>query len=313
MTPRATGLLLLLFTALGWGSNWPLLKLLLGEMPPLAARSWAGLAAAALFASAALTLRIPLRVPRRLWGRLALAALLNVTAWMGFATLGLTWLATSEAAIIAYTMPVWTALLAWPVLGDRPTLRRIAGLALGLASIGMLFAGRGLELGLAKLPGMALVLPAALLFALGSVLSKRFPLPMHPVSAVAWQVGLGSLPLWLLSLGFEDVAWAAISPQGWFCLGWMALVALGLAYLSWFGALARLPASTATLGTLLTPVVGVVGAGLFLGEPLGLREWAALACTLLGVALAVGGGRGAEAGEPRRAVLPENIERRRLT
>jgi drug/metabolite transporter (DMT)-like permease len=113
---------------------------------------------------------------------------------------------------------------------------------------------------------MALMLAAALLFALGSVMAKRFPLPMHPAAAVAWQVGLGCLPLWLLSLAVEEVRWAAISPQGWFFLGWMALVALGLAYLTWFGALARLPASTATLGTLLTPVVGVLGAGLSWGS-----------------------------------------------
>jgi drug/metabolite transporter (DMT)-like permease len=187
------------------------------------------------------------------------------------------------------------------VLGERPTGQRVAGLALGLVGVGVLFAGRGLELGLAKLPGMALMLAAALLFALGSVMAKRWPLPMHPAAAVTWQVGLGCLPLWLLSLAIEEVRWAEISPQGWFFLGWMALVALGLAYLTWFGALARLPASTATLGTLLTPVVGVLGAGLFLGEPLGLREWSALGCTLLGVALAVGGtppGMRAE-GKPR--------------
>jgi drug/metabolite transporter (DMT)-like permease len=160
-------------------------------------------------------------------------------------------------------------------------------MALGLASIGVLFAGRGLEFGMAKLPGMTLVLAAALLFALGAVLAKRYPLPMHPVAAVTWQVGLGCLPLWLLSPFIEEVRWAELSFQGWFFLGWMTLVALGLAYLTWFGALARLPASTATLGTLLTPVIGVLGAGLFLGEPLGLREWLALAFTIIGVALAV--------------------------
>ena len=294
MTPRATGLVLLLLTALGWGSNWPMLKLLLAEMPPLAARAWAGMAAAAMFALGAWALRIPLAVPRRLWGRLAVAALLNVTAWMGFATVGLLWLKASEAAILAYTMPVWTALLAWPVLGDRPSRQRVAGMALGLASVTVLMAGRGLEFGLSKLPGMSMVLMAALLFALGSVLAKRFPLPMHPAAAVAWQVGLGCFPLLLASFAMEEVAWAALSPQAWFFLAWMAVVALGLAYLCWFGALARLPASTATLGTLLTPVVGVIGAGLFVGEPLGLREWAALGCTVVGVALAVRAG-----GEPR--------------
>jgi drug/metabolite transporter (DMT)-like permease len=264
-----------------------MLKLLLDEMPPLAARSWAGMAAALLFALGAFALRIPLGVPRRLWGRLALASALNVTAWMGFSTVGLLWLKASEAAIVAYTMPVWAAILAWPLLGEKPSPQRVLGMALGLASIGVLFAGRGLEFGMAKLPGMTLVLAAALLFALGAVLAKRYPLPMHPVAAVTWQVGLGCLPLWLLSPFIEEVRWAELSFQGWFFLGWMTLVALGLAYLTWFGALARLPASTATLGTLLTPVIGVLGAGLFLGEPLGLREWLALAFTIIGVALAV--------------------------
>jgi drug/metabolite transporter (DMT)-like permease len=292
VTPRAIGLLLLLLTALGWGSNWPMLKLLLAEMPPLAARSWAGMAAAALFALGASALGIPLAVPRRFWGRLAVASLLNVTAWMGFATVGLLWLRASEAAILAYTMPVWTALLAWPVLGDRPSGQRVAGMALGLGSVAVLMAGRGIEFGLAKLPGMALVLLAALLFALGSVLAKRYPLPMHPAAAVTWQVGLGCLPLWLLSFVVEDVPWTSLSAEAWFFLVWMAVVALGLAYLCWFGALARLPASTATLGTLLTPVVGVIGAGIFVGEPLGLREWGALGCTVVGVALAVRAGDG---------------------
>jgi probable blue pigment (indigoidine) exporter len=55
------------------------------------------------------------------WGRLAVAAVLNVTSWSGLAPLSLFWLDASEAAIIAYTMPVWATVLAWPVLGERPT------------------------------------------------------------------------------------------------------------------------------------------------------------------------------------------------
>ena len=50
-----------------------------------------------------------------------LAALLNVTGWMVLMGLALLWLPASEAALIAYTMPVWASLLAWPVLGERPT------------------------------------------------------------------------------------------------------------------------------------------------------------------------------------------------
>jgi drug/metabolite transporter (DMT)-like permease len=286
VSPRNTGLLLLVLTGLGWGSNWPAMQLLLREMPPLAARSYAGIASALIFGAGALAFGIQLRVPRPLWGRLVLSSLLNVTAWMGLATVGLLWLSAAEAATLAYTMPVWAALLAWPILGERPSVAKLLALALGIGGVVILFAGRGLDVGLAKLPGMLLLLGAAMLFALGAVLAKRYPLPMHPVAAMVWQVGLGCLPLLLLSPFLETVRLDELSPLGWFLMGWMAIVALGIAYLAWFGALARLPASTATIGTLLVPIVAVLATGLLLGEPLGLREWAALGFTLAGVLLA---------------------------
>jgi drug/metabolite transporter (DMT)-like permease len=205
---------------------------------------------------------------------------------LGLAWVGLLWLRAAAAATLAYTMPVWAALLAWPVLGERPTLTKLAALVLGIGGVAILFTGRGLDAGLEKLPGMLMLLAAAMLFALGAVLAKRYPLPMHPVAAMVWQVGLGCLPLLLLSPLLETVRLADLSPLGWFLMGWMAIVALGIAYLAWFGALARLPASTATIGTLLVPIVAVVSTGLLLGEPLGLREWGALALTLASVLLA---------------------------
>jgi drug/metabolite transporter (DMT)-like permease len=286
MTPRMTGLLFLLAAATGWGLNWPMLKLLLEELPPLAARSWGGVAAALGFALYARAAGIPLAVPRPLWRRLLFYSGTNVAAWMGLTTIGLVWLRASEGAITAYTMPIWTTLLAWLVLKDRLDAGRLAGLALGIAGVTLLFAGRGVEVGIAKLPGMALVLAAAFLFGLGTVLSKRWPLPLHPVQAVAWQMLLGCGPLLVLSILFEEAHPARLSGQGWLFLLYMAAVPLGLSYVFWFAALKRLPAATAAIGTLVAPVIGVLGAGLVLGEPLGLREAGALAATLAGVALA---------------------------
>ena len=68
---------------------------------------------------------------------------------------------------------------------------------------------------------------------------------------------------------------------------YMTLGPMGLCYLTWFAALQRLPASTAALGTLTVPVMGVIAAALVLGEPLGAREVVAAALTLGGVALAI--------------------------
>jgi probable blue pigment (indigoidine) exporter len=286
---RWHGLGLLAFAVIGWGSNWPPLKLLLQEIPPMAARAWPGLAAALLLALVVRASGTSLRVPPGLWGRLFLAGLLNITAWMGLAALSLGWLSASEGAIVAYTMPVWAALLAWPVLGERPTPRRLAALALSMAGVVLVIAGKGVDIGLAKLPGVALALAGCSLFALGTVMTKRWPLAMPAGASVAWQIGLGMLPLLVATLVFDRPDWGAVSTFGWVSMAYMAALPLCLCYLAWFAALRRLPAGLATQGTLLAPVVSVLGAAIFLGEPFGVREVASLGMVLGGVVLAVRG------------------------
>jgi len=127
------------------------------------------------------------------------------------------------------------------------------------------------------------------LFSLGTVITKRWPLGLPPTSSTVWQVGIGITPLAVLALMFDSPALGSLSPGGWALIANGGVFALGLCYLSWFAALRRLPASLASLGTLVTPMVGVAGAAVFLGDPFGLREIAALTLTLSGVAFAVRG------------------------
>ena len=115
------GLVFLAITSVGWGFNWPVTKYLIGEIPPLTLRGVTGVVGALLLAALAIVSRQGLRVMPGQWPRLVMAAILNVTGWMVLMGLALLWLPASEAALIAYTMPVWAAMLAWPVLGERPT------------------------------------------------------------------------------------------------------------------------------------------------------------------------------------------------
>jgi drug/metabolite transporter (DMT)-like permease len=280
---------LLVLTTLGWGLNWPAMKLLLAEWPVLTTRGTAGAMGFAMLLAVALLRRESLSVPRPLWPRLLVASLLNVTAWMGLASFSLLWLSAAEATIVCYTMPVWAALMAWAVLGERPGPARIAGLLLALSGLALLVLGHGVAVGLEKAPGVALGLGSAILFSLGTVTTKRWPLGLPPTSSTVWQVGLGILPLAVLAAVFDRPDVGALSAMNWALLAYGGVFALGLCYLSWFAALRRLPASLASLGTLLTPMVGVASAALFLGEPFGLREASALALTLSGVGLAMRG------------------------
>lgn len=286
------GYLLLLVTVSGWGLNWPLIKIILREWPPLLARGTSSLAAALALAALALASGASLAVPRDERLRLAATAFTNVTAWMGGATVALSWLSVAEGALLVYTMPIWAMLLAWPIRGERPSLRGAAGLALGLAGLAILFSGGGAAAGhdlaglSTKLPGIALALGAATLFALGTVAS-RTPSRVAPVPYVAWQVGLGSLPMFVGWALFEGRQAGPLSPGGFGSLLYMAAIPMGACYLTWFAALKRLPAPVAAGSMLLVPIVGVCSAALVLGEPLGPRQGAALILVLSGVLLSL--------------------------
>lgn len=283
---RRIGLLCLLGTSVGWGVNWPAMKVLLEQLPPLFARGSAGLTAALVLALVAALRGESLRVPRPLYGRLLAASLTNVFAWMGFATLSLRWLNAGQAAMLVYTMPVWVTLLAWPLAGQRPTARASVGLLVCMAGLWVLLGARQTPLGTHMLIGVGFALASALLFAIGTVALRPLT-ELAPIPNLAWQLGLGCAPMVLIGVLWEHPQLARVDATGWVLLAYMTAVPMGLCYLSWFAALRRLSPTTASMGTLLTPVVGVFAAAAALDEPLGARELTALVLTLGGVALAL--------------------------
>ena len=242
------GLMFLAITSIGWGFNWPVTKFLLAELPPL-------------------TLR-------------------GVTGVLGAVLLALLWLPASEAALIAYTMPVWASIIAWPVLGERPTVLRTLGLVMAFAGLGSIMGGNGIAASAEKAPGIIMVLVGAFGFALGTVLSKKYPIQLPPLTAAAWQIGIGCLPISIVGLLIETTDLSKVTPLGWWLLVYSVVGQFCIAYVSWFAALARLPASVAAIGTMAVPVIGVVASAVALGEPLGAAQIAGLIFTLAAVALA---------------------------
>jgi len=280
------GLMFLAVTSVGWGFNWPVTKYLISELPPLTLRGVTGVIGASLLAILALARGQSLKVRPALWPRLVLAAVLNVMGWMVLMGLALLWLPASEAALIAYTMPVWASLLAWPVLGERPTVLRTLALVMAFAGLAAIMGGNGVTASMAKLPGIIMVLIGAMGFALGTVLAKKLPLQLPPIPAAAWQIGIGCFPVAIVGLLIDTSHWDKVTQTGWLLLFYSTVVQFCVAYVCWFAALARLPASVAAIGTMAVPVIGVVASAVTLHEPLGPGQIAALVFTLAGVALA---------------------------
>jgi drug/metabolite transporter (DMT)-like permease len=157
---------------------------------------------------------------------------------------------------------------------------------MAFAGLAAIMGGNGLAASAAKLPGIIMALGGAFGFAVGTVMAKKLPVNMPPLSAAAWQIGIGCLPVAVAGLLLENSDIAAVTNLGWMLLIYSTVIQFCVAYVSWFAALKRLPASVAAIGTMAVPVIGVVTSAVALHEPLGPGQIAALIFTLAGVVLA---------------------------
>jgi drug/metabolite transporter (DMT)-like permease len=152
-----TGLGLLAMLALFWGINWPMMKLAVEDIPLLTFRAFCVAAGAAGMLGLAWTRGEPIAVPRAARRPLLWAAIANVGLWNLMVVIGVQLLPPGRAAILGYTMPVWATVLGWLMLGERPTLRRGIGVALGFLAMMLLIGGDIRALGQAPWGGLALI------------------------------------------------------------------------------------------------------------------------------------------------------------
>jgi len=265
---------------LAWGFNWTALKVALSEVPPWTFRSLClGLGSAVLFAA----LRAGgqrLVLPRGQWGRLWLLALLNITAWNMLIAFGVALIPSGRAAILAYTMPVWAVPLSIWLLGERITRSKLAGLTLGMCGLALLLSESFVSLGSAPL-GSLLILGAALSWAFGAVLQKRFPVSLPAGLYTAWIMLLGGVPIFAGALLLEDpAALRNVGLPAALGTAYNVFIAFAFAHWAWIKIATSVPVSVFSISMLIIPVVGVLSGMLFLGERPTWAEYAALALVI---------------------------------
>jgi len=270
-----------------WGFNWTAMKVALSEVPPWTFRSLClGFGSAVLFAA----LRAggqPLAVPKDQWARLAVLAVLNITFWNMLVAFGLALIPSGRAAILAYTMPVWAVPLSIWLLAERMTARKLAGLALGLAALALLLGEYVVHLSAAPI-GSLMVLGAALSWALGTVLQKRYPMRLPAGAYTAWIMLLGGGAILIgtqLLEDLRDLRNVGLRPA--LGVAYNVLVAFAFAHWAWIKIATSVPVSVFSISMLVIPVIGVLSGIVFLGERPSWSEVAALACVLAALATVI--------------------------
>jgi drug/metabolite transporter (DMT)-like permease len=278
----ANTLLPIFVLALVWGCNWPILKIGVTEIAPLTFRSLTlPFAALGMFVITRWSGE-SIRIPREWWGRLALLAFLNIAGWNGFVLFGVQQLPAGRSAIIAYTMPIWATLIAMVVLQEPLNRRKIVGLLLGMLGMAVLL-GDDLRHIRTGSTGALLILAAAILWAFGTVLLRKWKPPFAQNALSGWMMLLGWVPLVILAPFFDPHPASyltMLSVKAWFAIAYNIVLAGTLAHWAWFTLARTLPVAVSSLSSLPVPVVGVFAGMLILGERPGVTEFVALALVL---------------------------------
>ena len=265
------GLLLLAALSLFWGANWPVMKMVLSEVPPLYFRSCCLLLGGVGMLALARLSGIPLRVPSGQWTRVLWLAAFNISGWNALVIIGVSLLPSGRAALLGYTMPLWSMLLSVVFLGDRLNGRTVIGLLLGLAGIVVLMGG-SVE-GMLQAPvGVLCMILGAWSWATGVVLFKRIPVTMPTSALTGWMMLAGSLPLLALAIPLETSRLVVPSIGPILGMLYNILVAFMFCYWAWNRIVQMVPVAVSSVSSLSTPLIGVLGGVIFLGEPFGWQE-----------------------------------------
>jgi drug/metabolite transporter (DMT)-like permease len=257
--------LALLALTLMWGVNWPMMKFSLRELSPLYFRALTMSAGALLLYAFYRWRGVAMRIPRAHWAALLLLALPNIFGWHLLSILGVQALASGRAAILGFTMPIWTVLLGVLLFDQRMNRRTWLSVACGVLAVGLLI---GQELGaIAGRPlGVLWMQAAALSWALGTLLMRRTTLPLPTEAITVWMMLLSSVLFWLVAALFEPwPSWRFSGPM-WAALAWGAAINYGVAQVIWFGMARNLPPAASTFAIMAVPLVGVASATVVVGE-----------------------------------------------
>lgn len=265
-------LLALLVVAI-WGFNFVVIKLSVEAMPPI-------LAAAFRFAAAAFPAVLFVRPPKApAWIVMAFGLSFGVALY-GFLNLGVAWgMPAGLSSLVLQTQAFFTMVMAFVLLGERPSRFQIIGGAIAFGGIAVIASER---LEMTNLLPLVLVLLAALSWGLANVLTKKAG-RVNAISFTVWGVLAAPVPLLLLSLvteGWPAIA-AAVSGFSWSDAGLIAFLAYPATLLGggiWSWLLGRHPASVVAPFTLLVPITGLLSGYLVLGETI---SWVEVAGALL--------------------------------
>jgi drug/metabolite transporter (DMT)-like permease len=283
MTLSVRQIWLLVMLTLAWGFNWPVMKLGVTHYPPLSFRAvsmWLGLP---VLYAAVRWMRVDLRIKSADWAELTKLTFTNMLVWHVLAIIAVQALSSGRAAILGYTMPIFSALWGRAMFGQQLSARQLAGVASAAIGVVLLLWH---ELGqMAGRPWGAFgMLTAAAAWALGTQQLRRTHIAAPTLALTWWMTVATTLVMSVLAFALERDRWSVPDEAARFAIAYNAVLIFGFAQPVWLTLARGLPPVASTLSVMMIPVLGAVSGAAWLRETLHWQDGAAV--LLMGAAIA---------------------------
>lgn len=287
-------LVLLVLLTIVWGVNWPVMKLGVTGFPPLTFRTislWLGLP---VLAAVLVVMKVPFTIARRDWSQLTVLAATNMFVWHACIILAVSTLSSGRAAILGYTMPIFSALLGAWFFSAALSHRGWLGVSAAALGVSLLLWHEFTQLA-GRPVGVALALFAAAVWALGTQLLRRTTIDRPTLTLSFWMTALTTVVMTVLSVLFERSQWIWPNGATTAAIVFNAVLVFGFAHVAWFYLARSLPPVASTLSVMFIPVVGVFTGALWLKEVLHWQDWAAVGLMVVAIASVLWPARSAQA------------------
>ena len=289
MSDATVAKLLLIALSFCWGLSWSAMRIALDEVSPWGMRLIGYAIGAATMLLLIKAQGRSLAIPRgRDWLHVFVAALFLSVSFGIAGTFAQLMANTSRVIIVNYSMPIWGSLMAYFVLHERINMRSAIGLVLCVIGLTVLVLPVA-EQSMREPIGLLLALVCALGWGGGTVYMKWARIKGDLLAITFWQIMVGVAAFVIGYAVFEGVPkYEPLQWRTWGGLIFNGALGTGIAYFIWFNIIGRLSTAAASLGSLINPVVGVIGAVIILGDRPTVSDWigfalifSAAACVLI--------------------------------
>ena len=281
---------LIMAVTLTGGLNWPVMKMGVTGFPPLTFRAlclWIGVPVLGL---ALVALKVPFFVARKDWRELFWLAVTNMFVWHVLIILAVSLLSSGRAAILGYTMPVFSALMGVAFFGAHMRAVQWLGVAAAAVGVSLLLFNELTNFGGQPL-GVGMALVAAAVWALGTQKLRATTIAASTLTLSFWMTLMAAVVLTLMSIIFEREQWAMPPANTWVAIAYNGVLIFGFTHAAWFTLARSLPPIASTLSTMMVPILGVFSGALWLGEVLHWQDWAAVGLMALAISTVLIPGR----------------------